>query len=63
MHTPTTPPPPAAPAPATPATGRAALGWRWLGGLLAVLACLAVFGLYTAPGFMVQLADQLWACF
>ena len=36
---------------------------RWLGGAVAVLLCLAVFGLYTAPDFMVMLADQVWACF
>jgi hypothetical protein len=36
---------------------------RWLGGTLAVLLCLVVFGLYTVPEFMVLLADQMWACF
>jgi hypothetical protein len=36
---------------------------RWVAGVAAVLACLAVFGLYTAPDFMVMLADQMWACF
>lgn len=36
---------------------------RWLGGAVAVLLCLAVFGLYTVPEFMVMLADQMWACF
>jgi len=33
---------------------------------LAVLALAALGGvwmLYTRPGFLVQLADQLWACF
>jgi hypothetical protein len=29
----------------------------------AVLACLAVFGLYLKPEFMVTLAGQIWACF
>jgi hypothetical protein len=29
----------------------------------AVLACLAVFALYTRPEFLVTLAGQLWACF
>jgi hypothetical protein len=29
----------------------------------AVLACLAVFGLYTRPDFLVTLANQVWACF
>jgi len=36
---------------------------RWLGLAVAALLCLAVFGLYTAPDFMVRLADQVWACF
>ena len=36
---------------------------RWLGGAVAVLLCLMVFGLYTVPEFMVLLADQMWACF
>lgn len=29
----------------------------------AVLACLGVFALYTQPGFLVTLANQVWACF
>jgi hypothetical protein len=29
----------------------------------AVLACLAVFALYTRPDFLVTLANQVWACF
>ena len=36
---------------------------RWLAWVLAVLALLAVFALYGQPGFMVMLADQVWACF
>lgn len=36
---------------------------RWAAWLLATLACLLVFGLYTVPDFMVMLADQMWACF
>jgi len=36
---------------------------RLLGWVAAVLILLAVFALYTAPGFMVMLADQVWACF
>jgi hypothetical protein len=36
---------------------------RWLGGAVAVLLCLLVFGMYTVPEFMVMLADQMWACF
>jgi hypothetical protein len=37
--------------------------WRWLGWITAVVLCLAVFGMYTVPDFMVMLADQMWACF
>jgi hypothetical protein len=51
MHTPPLPPKPRLRA------------LRWLGAAAAVLLCLAVFGLYTAPEFMVMLADQMWACF
>jgi hypothetical protein len=29
----------------------------------ALLASLAVFGLYTQPDFMVMMANQVWACF
>ncbi len=36
---------------------------RWLAWTGAVLACLAVFGLYTVPDFMVMVADQVWSCF
>lgn len=39
------------------------LALRWLAWTGAVLVCLAVFGLYTVPDFMVMLADQVWACF
>ncbi|MFN9727481.1 hypothetical protein [Acidovorax sp.] len=56
--------PPRADAPApphVPAPRSHAL--RWAAWLAAVLACLAVFGMYTVPEFMVMLADQLWACF
>lgn len=35
----------------------------WGAWLAAVLLCLLVFGFYTAPDFMVMMADQLWACF
>jgi hypothetical protein len=35
----------------------------WIVGLLALVALLAVFFLYTRPDFMVQMANQLWACF
>ncbi|MFC7410078.1 hypothetical protein [Hydrogenophaga atypica] len=30
---------------------------------LAAAALLAVFALYTRPDFLLQLADQVWACF
>ena len=30
---------------------------------IAVVATLAVFGLYTRPQFLVTLAEQVWACF
>ena len=39
---------------------------RWAGLLVsaaAVLALLAVFALYSRPDFLLQLSDQLWACF
>jgi hypothetical protein len=29
----------------------------------ALAALAAVFAMYTRPGFLVTLADQLWACF
>lgn len=30
---------------------------------LAVLALLLVFAMYTQPEFMMQMANQVWACF
>ncbi|RYF56080.1 MAG: hypothetical protein EOO29_52990 [Comamonadaceae bacterium] len=54
----------AAPTPASAdAPAKPARALRWLAGAVAVLACLAVSGMYTAPDFMVMLADQMWACF
>lgn len=39
-------------------------GWRrTLAWALALLVLLAVFALYAQPGFLIMLADQLWACF
>lgn len=39
-------------------------GWRkTLAWALALLGLLAVFTLYAQPGFLIMLADQLWACF
>lgn len=35
------------------------LGWT----ALATVVLLAVFALYTRPDFLLQLADQVWACF
>lgn len=37
--------------------------FHWLGWALAGLVCLAVFGMYSVPDFMVMLADQVWSCF
>jgi hypothetical protein len=34
-----------------------------VGGLLAAAVLAAVFMMYTQPDFMVQMANQLWACF
>lgn len=45
----------------TPATHRFALhaaGW-----LVAAAVLGGVFALYARPAFMVQMIDQLWACF
>lgn len=36
---------------------------RWLLYLLATAVLVGVFTLYLQPDFMVQLADQVWACF
>ncbi|MDD2545983.1 MAG: hypothetical protein PHI55_06810 [Burkholderiaceae bacterium] len=36
---------------------------RWSAVLAAMAALAAVFAWYTAPDFMVRLADQMWACF
>lgn len=44
-----------------PGTRHHLLHAGWLAA--AVLALLAVFGLYTRPAFLVTLVDQLWACF
>ena len=38
-------------------------GVRWLTGILVVAVLLGVFALYTQPNFLVQIANQLWACF
>lgn len=36
---------------------------RWGLGAAAVMATLGVFALYQRPEFLINLADQLWACF
>jgi len=32
-------------------------------GTICLLVLLAVFMLYTQPDFLVQMANQIWACF
>jgi hypothetical protein len=36
---------------------------RWLGLAAVALALLGTLALYQQPGFLVNLADQLWSCF
>jgi hypothetical protein len=36
---------------------------RLLIGGASLLVLMAVFSLYTRPGFLLTLADQLWSCF
>jgi hypothetical protein len=36
---------------------------RLLTGVLALAVLAGVFLLYTQPDFMVQMANQVWACF
>ncbi len=50
-------------APSAPTAPSVSPALRWLAWAAAVLVCLAVFGMYTVPDFMVMLADQVWACF
>ena len=54
---------PAAPEHAPHRTPALPLVWRVLAWAVAILACLAVFAMYTEPEFMVMLADQVWNCF
>jgi hypothetical protein len=35
----------------------------WLRSALAVAVLTGVFFLYTQPDFMMQMANQVWACF
>lgn len=37
--------------------------WRWLAWGLVCLALLGAFAGYTAPDFMLLLANQWWGCF
>jgi hypothetical protein len=47
--------------PPSPATGKQ---WpRRLAWLAAALLLLGVFFMYTQPEFMMQMANQVWACF
>jgi hypothetical protein len=32
-------------------------------GVLALVALALVFALYTRPDFMLQMSNQIWACF
>ena len=36
---------------------------KWLAYAAATVALVVVFLLYTQPGFMVTVADQVWSCF
>ena len=38
-------------------------GRQWFAAALALGVLAGVFALYTRPDFLVQLANQLWACF
>ncbi len=39
------------------------LSVKWLGVVAALAVLLMVFGLYTRPDFMFNLANQVWGCF
>lgn len=36
---------------------------QWLMGVLLAAALAAVFSMYLRPEFMVQMVNQVWACF
>ena len=56
--------PSSGPATETGPPERTRRGWRALAGTgLALAALAAVFLLYLRPGFLVKLADAIWACF
>lgn len=44
-------------------TGPTRAWLRWLIGMLVLAALCAPLLLYLRPGFLVMLADMLWACF
>ncbi|MFM2112067.1 MAG: hypothetical protein RLZZ271_727 [Pseudomonadota bacterium] len=47
-----------------PTSASAAKPWlRRLAGLAMVMLLLGVFLMYTQPEFMMQMANQVWACF
>ena len=46
-----------------PTTSTLRAGLRGLGWFAAIVACLAVFAMYTVPDFMVMVADKVWSCF
>ncbi len=37
--------------------------WRTVALALAAVALASVFGMYLHPDFMVQISNQIWACF
>ena len=37
--------------------------WRYALAVLALAALAGVFVLYTRPDFLLQLSNQIWACF
>jgi hypothetical protein len=48
----------------TPTTPSAPHRWRrWLVRVAVLAVLLGVLMLYRDPGFMLMLADQVWACF
>ncbi|RYF01317.1 MAG: hypothetical protein EOO32_04435 [Comamonadaceae bacterium] len=54
------------PSPTLPGSRPAARLRRWCGwavGAVAAVVLALVFLLYADPGFVVMMADQVWACF
>jgi len=54
---------PASPPPDLPPATPHPLRRQVLAYVVALVALLGVFALYTRPAFLVNLADQLWGCF